>query len=232
MPCLCQCEKERREAAEAARREQERLDRIRRLKANALQDKALFAYTFDRDDGQNPAMKYARRYVEHWAAMIERGQGLLLWGGVGTGKTFAAACIANALVEREVGVRMITLGDALVQLFGMNGEERVRYLESLSSCGLLILDDFGVERRTPYAREQVYEIVNRRYLSGRPMVVTTNLTLEELKNADRDDSRINDRVLERCVPVCFDGDSLRREKTAERVTRMRALLTPDGPAAD
>ena len=127
---------------------------------------------------------------------------------------------------------MITLGDALVQLFGMNGEERVRYLESLSSCGLLILDDFGVERRTPYAREQVYEIVNRRYLSGRPMVVTTNLTLEELKNADRDDSRINDRVLERCVPVCFDGDSLRREKTAERVMRMRALLTPDGPAAD
>ena len=41
-----------------------------------------------------------------------------------------------------------------------------------------------------------------------------------------------DRVLERCVPVCFDGDSLRREKTAERVMRMRALLTPDGPAAD
>lgn len=120
--------------------------------------------------------------------------------------------------------------DALVQLFGMSGEERVRYLESLTTCGLLILDDFGVERRTPYAREQVYEIVNRRYLSGRPMVVTTNLTLKELKNADRDDSRIHDRVLERCVPVCFDGTSLRQEKTAERVKRMQTLLTGGGPA--
>ncbi len=188
--------------------------------------------TFDKDNGAVPQLAWARRYVEHWPEMRRENIGLLFWGPSGTGKTFAAACIANALVEREVGVRMITLGDALVQLFGMNGEERVRYLESLSSCGLLILDDFGVERRTPYAREQVYEIVNRRYLSGRPMVVTINLTLEELKNADRDDSRINDRVLERCVPVCFDGDSLRREKTAERVMRMRALLAPDGPAAD
>lgn len=81
---------------EAARQEQKRLNRIHRLKANALQDKALFAYTFDRDDGQNPAMKYARRYVEHWPKMKEHGQGLLLWGGVGTGKTFATACIAQA----------------------------------------------------------------------------------------------------------------------------------------
>ena len=133
--------------------------------------------TFDKDNGAVPQLAWARRYVEHWPEMRRENIGLLFWGPSGTGKTFAAACIANALVEREVGVRMITLGDALVQLFGMNGEERVRYLESLSSCGLLILDDFGVERRTPYAREQVYEIVNRRYLSGRPMVVTTNLTL-------------------------------------------------------
>ena len=83
LPCLCQCEQERQRAREAARREQERLAKIHRLKANALQDKALFAYTFDRDDGQNPAMKYARRYVKHWSEMKERGQGLLLWGGVG-----------------------------------------------------------------------------------------------------------------------------------------------------
>ena len=82
LPCLCQCEKERQEAEAAARKEQEQLNKIRRLKANALQDKALFAYTFASDDGQNPAMKYARRYVEHFAEMKERGQGLLLWGGV------------------------------------------------------------------------------------------------------------------------------------------------------
>lgn len=74
LPCLCQCEQERQRTQEAAWQEQERLNRIHRLKANALQDKALLAYTFDRDDGQNPAMQYARRYVVYFAEMKERGQ--------------------------------------------------------------------------------------------------------------------------------------------------------------
>ena len=163
--------------------------------------------------------------------MRKENMGLLFWGPAGTGKTFAAACIANALVEQEVGVRLITLGEALLNLYGMSGEERIGYLEVLTTCGLLILDDFGVERRTPYAREQVYEIINRRYLSGRPMIVTTNLTLEELKHADRDDGRIHDRVLERCVPVFFNGPSLRRENAARKIRRARALLeSHDSPA--
>lgn len=220
-------------------REERLREAMEREKANRIQQKrkrvfgsaqGLMACTFDRDNGAVPQLAWARQYVEHWPEMRRENMGLLFWGPAGTGKTFAAACIANALVDLEVGVRMITLGEALLNLFGMSGEERIQYLEVLTTCGLLILDDFGVERRTPYAREQVYEIVNRRYLSGRPMVVTTNLTLKELKNADRDDSRIHDRVLERCVPVCFDGTSLRQEKTAERVKRMQTLLTGGSPA--
>lgn len=220
-------------------REERLREALEREKASRIQQKrkrvfgsaqGLMACTFDRDNGAVPQLAWARQYVEHWPEMRRENMGLLFWGPAGTGKTFAAACIANALVDLEVGVRMITLGEALLNLFGMTGQERIEYLNVLTTCGLLILDDFGVERRTPYAREQVYEIVNRRYLSGRPMVVTTNLTLTELKHADRDDSRIHDRVLERCVPVCFDGDSLRREKTAERIKRMQTLLTGGGPA--
>ena len=210
-------------------REERLREAMEREKANRIQQKrkrvfgsaqGLMDCTFDRDNGAVPQLAWARQYVEHWPEMRRENMGLLFWGPAGTGKTFAAACIANALVDLEVGVRMITLGEALLNLFGMSGEERIQYLEVLTTCGLLILDDFGVERRTPYAREQVYEIVNRRYLSGRPMVVTTN----------RDDSRIHDRVLERCVPVCFDGTSLRQEKTAERIKRMQTLLTGGGPA--
>ena len=220
-------------------REERLREAMEREKANRIQQKrkrvfgsaqGLMDCTFDRDNGAVPQLAWARQYVEHWPEMRRENMGLLFWGPAGTGKTFAAACIANALVDLEVGVRMITLGEALLNLFGMSGEDRIQYLDVLTTCGLLILDDFGVERRTPYAREQVYEIVNRRYLSGRPMVVTTNLTLKELKNADRDDSRIHDRVLERCVPVCFDGTSLRQEKTAERVKRMQTLLTGGSPA--
>lgn len=171
-------------------REERLREAMEREKANRIQQKrkrvfgsaqGLMDCTFDRDNGAVPQLAWARQYVEHWPEMRRENMGLLFWGPAGTGKTFAAACIANALVDLEVGVRMITLGEALLNLFGMSGEERIQYLEVLTTCGLLILDDFGVERRTPYAREQVYEIVNRRYLSGRPMVVTTNLTLKELK---------------------------------------------------
>lgn len=220
-------------------REERLREAMEREKANRIQQKrkrvfgsaqGLMDCTFDRDNGAVPQLAWARQYVEHWPEMRRENMGLLFWGPAWTGKTFAVACIANALVDLEVGVRMITLGEALLNLFGMSGEERIQYLEVLTTCGLLILDDFGVERRTLYAREQVYEIVNRRYLSGRPMVVTTNLTLKELKNTDRDDSRIHDRVLERCVPVCFDGTSLRQEKTAERIKRMQTLLTGGSPA--
>lgn len=213
--------------------EKERENRIYQKRKRVFGSaQGLMDCTFDRDNGSTPQLEYARQYVEHWVEMRKENMGLLFWGPAGTGKTFAAACIANALVEREVGVRLITLGEALLNLYGMSGEERIQYLEVLTTCGLLILDDFGVERRTPYAREQVYEIINRRYLSGRPMIVTTNLTLEELKHADRDDGRIHDRVLERCVPVCFNGPSLRRENAARKIRRARALLEPRDSGTD
>ena len=56
---------------------------------------------FTNDDGSNPYMKYAKQYVEHWDEVKKKGMGMLLWGDVGTGKSYMAACIANALLEQE-----------------------------------------------------------------------------------------------------------------------------------
>lgn len=225
LPCLCQCEQERLKAQEAARQEQERLNRIHRLKANALQDKALFAYTFDHDDGQNPAMKYARRYVEHWPEMKERGQGLLLWGGVGTGKTFAAACIAQALVEQSVPVLMTNFSKILNSLSGMFSEDRNKYLASFNHFSLLIIDDLGIERNSEYALEQVYNVVDSRYLSRLSFIITTNLPLAELQNPkDLAHARIYDRVLERCTPIRFNGKNYRRDNAAANKDEAARLL--------
>ena len=226
VPCLCQCEKERREAEDAARKEQERLIKIRRLKANALQDKALLAYTFASDDGNNPTMKYARRYVEHWPQMKERGQGLLLWGGVGTGKTFAAACIAHALTEQGVPVLMTNFSKILNSLSGMFSEDRNKYLASFNHFSLLIIDDLGIERNSEYALEQVYNVVDSRYLSRLPFIITTNLLLAELQApGDLAHARIYDRVLERCTPVCFSGKNYRKDNAAANKSEAVKLLS-------
>lgn len=226
LPCLCQCEQERRKAEDAARKEQERLNKIRRLKANALQDKALLAYTFASDDGQNPAMKYARRYVEHFSEMKERGQGLLLWGGVGTGKTFAAACIAHALTEQGVPVLMTNFSKILNSLSGMFSEDRNKYLASFNHFSLLIIDDLGIERNSEYALEQVYNVVDSRYLSRLPFIITTNLLLAELQApGDLAHARIYDRVLERCTPVCFSGKNYRKDNADANKNEAVKLLS-------
>ena len=182
LPCICRCEHERHEAEEAARQEQVQRDRVRRLKANGLQDKALLAYTFDVDDGENPSMRYARNYVAHWPELRARSRGLLLWGGVGTGKTFAAACIANALTEQSVPVLMTNFSKILNSLSGMFNEDRNRYLSSFNQFPLLIIDDLGIERSSEYAQEQVYNVADSRYPCRLPFLLTTNLHLAELQH--------------------------------------------------
>ena len=64
---------------------------------------------------------------------------------------------------------------------------------------LLIIDDFGMERGTEYGLEQVYNVIDSRYRSGKPLIVTTNLTLDSLQNPqDTAHARIYDRLLEMC----------------------------------
>ena len=187
---------------------------------------SLYHYCFEEDNGKIPQMEQARRYVAHWPEMNRENLGLLFWGKPGNGKTFAAACIANALLEQEFppSVRMTTFGTILNKLPGMSSQDKDWYLGGLFRCDLLILDDFGMERQTEYAREQVFNIIDGRYLARKPLIVTTNLSLQELKHPqDLVQQRIYDRILELCVPVCFDRESLRQEKGKEKMKRYLAL---------
>lgn len=74
--------------------------KIEHLKTSGLQDKALYDYTFARVNGINPEIKLAHNYVSNWEEMRANASGLLIWGDVGTGKSFFAGCIANALLEK------------------------------------------------------------------------------------------------------------------------------------
>ena len=91
------------------------------------------------------------------------------------------------------------------------------YLKSLKHGGRIqldedIIDDLGVERSAEYAMEQMFFVIDSRYRSRRPMIITTNLKLSELKNPpDLAHARIYDRILERCAPILFDGKNFREE---------------------
>lgn len=206
-----------------------RMQRLMQKRQDAFGDaSALASYRFEADNGTVPQLEQAKRYVAHWEEMREQDLGLLFWGRPGNGKTFAAGCIANALLESEdlhaPSVRMTTFGTILNQLSGMTAQDKEWYLDGFRTCDLLILDDFGMERRTEYAQEQVFNIIDGRYVSRKPLIVTTNLSLNELKHPEGlVQQRIFDRVLEMCVPVCFDGESLRRDKARAKMQLYKQL---------
>ena len=76
----------------------------------------------------------------------------------------------------------------------MFSEDRADFIASFDEYDLLIIDDLGVERSTEYAMEQMFFVIDSRYRSRRPMIITTNLKLSELKNPpDLAHARIYDR---------------------------------------
>lgn len=210
VPCDCRLrqieeDKKRTAATLAAMRSAE----LRRL---SLMDSALSAARFDDADmgGDNArSIAMCRRYAEQFPQMRRDNRGLLLFGGIGTGKTYTAACIANALLEQGQAAVMTSL----VKLVDSGADD---LCSRMTAIDLLILDDLGAERTTDYALEKVYNVVDSRYRSGLPVIYTTNLMLEELKHpTDIRMARIYDRVLERCFPVEFRGVS-RRKSAARR----------------
>ena len=126
--CICQCQQEAEEQRKAAEERKRRMERIKRRKAQGLQDRYLYDYTFANDNGQNPLMDKARAYVENWKDAYKNNTGLLLFGDVGTGKSFFAGCIANALLDRDVPVLMTNFPTILNRLTGMFSEDSFKFV--------------------------------------------------------------------------------------------------------
>lgn len=192
-----------------------------RLRAACFPLPVMRGWTFEVDAVRGHQSEICRRYVEHWQEAREKNVGLLLWGDVGTGKSYLAACIANALIEQEVAVCMTGLGEVID--YGFDG--RSDYIRRLCAYPLLILDDFGMERDTKFGLETVCRVIDGRAMSGKPLIITTNLTLNELKKPEETDrARIYDRVLSLTVPIRFEGESLRRKDRQEKLSFVRSMI--------
>ena len=223
-PKECDCQRADREKREAADREQKHREEVERLKRKGFTDPAMKKWTFDNDNGKCPQMDMAHSYVARWEQIKAGNHGLILWGKVGTGKSYFAACIANALMEREISVCMTNFA-AILNDLAASYKDRNEYISRLCSFPLLILDDFGMERGTEYGLEQVYNVIDSRYRSGKPLIVTTNLTLEELRNPeDTAHARIYDRLTEMCSPVCITGENFRKAKAQAKMEHLKMLL--------
>lgn len=168
-------------------------------------------------------IKTAQAFVEHWSEVSRDGTGLIFWGNTGTGKSFAALCIANALIDRQIPVRYFSAVDMVSDL--MDKDKRESIFRIISEVPLLILDDIGAERQTEYAREQLCRVIDARIEAGKPLICTTNYSLTDMQNTtDSSQARTFDRILSICVPVKFVGESRRKAIASNRLASLKQLI--------
>jgi len=131
-------------------------------------------------------------------------QGLLLTGPVGSGKTFLACCIANALLARNTTLLFVVVPDLLDQIKAtydthkQNPMTESELLDTAREVPLLVLDDLGAHNYTDWTRNKIFSIINYRLNYLLPTVITSNINLEDLEEYLGE--RTTSRIFQMCRP--------------------------------
>lgn len=219
LPVMCDCQLK----IEAERKRSEQLTKIDTARSVCFSGRfsKFKSCTFDSDQEYTPeASAKCRAYAVRFADALsgaQQGTGLMLWGGTGTGKSFLAACVANALIDAGYRCLFLTASEIEARM-SVSFDAKADVIQEIRKASLLVLDDFGAERRTEYMDQIVYTVINARYTDRMPVIITTNLGPRDFANeSDIARTRIYDRILETCIPVRMDGDSVRRAKYRDKM---------------
>jgi len=235
LPVMCDCRRQEVEKREKLEEKFQRQKRLERLLEYSLMDKEFRNCTFEnwKMDLQNKRMYYlGLNYCRKWSEMKKKNMGFLFWGPPGTGKTYLSFCIANYLLSKKlvpvIAISTINLINKVYESYGKYGEEgEVEIINSLKNADLLILDDLGAEHDTPKAKQLIYSVIDSRYRSKKPMIVTTNLTLSDLKDKLKGQDRVDrtyDRLVSMCFPVEIKGKSRRIKEAKEKEKIFKELI--------
>ena len=213
--CLCMCQSLKVEEEEK-KHKQIQQEYINKQKAdNCFEDKSLKSKTFDTTDKNSKIYTLAYRYADNFDKMLKNNMGLILHGERGTGKTHISACIANSVLSQSYSVYMTKLSVLMSKMQENYNENKLHLLNKINDVDLFILDDMGTERHTETVLELIFDIIDKRYLSKKPIIISTNLTQEEFTNNENTQyRRIFDRVIENCTFVKSDIKNQRADKAA------------------
>ena len=165
-------------------------------------------------DGKSPFSRmskiydYCLRYADQFSLT---SRSILMRGATGLGKTHLSLAIANEVIKNGMSVLYVSAPDILSKLerehFSYQYHEQEDTFRELMKCDLLILDDLGTEFSTPFTVSAVYNVFNSRILSGKPMIISTNLTMTELLTTYS--QRFVSRIIGSCDILEFIGDDIR-----------------------
>lgn len=158
---------------------------------------------------RNDSHREAWPIILDWATGAMKHPFLAFLGNPGLGKTHLAIALGWEWIERGKTVlyyHVTAFLNALRDGYRHSGESDYEHIIAFArNCSLLILDDLGSERATEWATEQLDFIIDFRYENHKPLIITTNLTLDDLA------PRIADRIREGTC-ILLKGESFRREK--------------------
>lgn len=157
---------------------------------------------------------------------------LILSGGVGSGKTHLAAALANTLIEKGVPVLFFTVPDLLDLLRSQFNNDQHQdqsfdqTFESVKTVPVLVLDDYGSEKESKWVAEKMYQLINYRYMTRLPTVVTINVSLDTI------DDRVRSRLLdsETVLEVNIDAPDYRAAPLSLTATGSRSDIGTFPPA--
>lgn len=224
---LCRCD---RDALDA---EKKRLQYLA-LQKKCFSGQVMRDWKFENDNhqGDPKPMEKARTYAENFEEMLENNISLIFYGNPGSGKSFAAACIANAVMKQGHSCLMTNFPTIIRQMFQATNKDE--YISNLCNCQLLILDDLFVEQSTEYALSIVWSVIDARIAQGYPMIITTNVTKQFLANPTTDKGEQIRESLQRicsrltnAFPIAYNGTDRRKQEATGKFQKFRSLFSDE-----
>lgn len=240
VPRACKCKREEQEKLNKIGKLRERQMKLDSMFKNSLMTKEFRKITFnvwDHNKGSEHMYKLGIKYIRDFSRALKENIGLLIYGVPGNGKTYLSSCIANELLSKSIPVVCVSsigLLDRIKESFNKYGDEGTQsILKCLDNADLVIIDDLGVEVNTEWSRATIYQILNSRYEKKKPLIITTNLTLEQLKKRydqdcqgwEKGQGRTFDRfVNEMCQPIENSKPSIRIQNGKEKAAILNEIL--------
>ncbi len=160
--------------------------------------------------------KLKQKFIEYTKAFPpKKVKNLIFTGAPGTGKSFSAGCIASQLKEKNYSVIYLTavkLGDIFLSYHTVSVSDKQAIFSLLTTSDLLVIDDLGTEPLLKNVTvEYLTAIISERINLSKPFIITTNLSMDEIKNryTERFLSRISSSESAR---ISFSGSDLRQKK--------------------
>lgn len=232
---MCTCRSREYDENKTKEVAQERQSRLEALMRNSLMDAKFRNSTFENWDfskGTEQMYKLGKRYADNFTECKTEGLGLLIYGPPGNGKTYMSSCIANELLKQFIPVICVSTNGLLSRIqetynrWGKEAESDV--IRGLCNADLLIIDDLGTEKASDWSKKMIYDIIDSRYRSSLPLIITTNLNVNPKETngvlTDLYDRRTEDRILEMCTPVKNSAPSIRIEEAKKKTDLLREIL--------